>query len=98
MNPLDRLKLYQHISTPGWISKDGYQLLVDGQNEECLAIGAMGTLYVTFSSSELSSDSVSIRDTKLCKSMTSILKKTEAKEPKCLVNPFLEIFKSAENH
>ena len=41
MNPVDKLKLYQHISTPGWISKDGYQLLVDGQNEEFLAIGSM---------------------------------------------------------
>ena len=89
VNPLDRLKLYQHIPTPGWISKDGYQLLVDGQSEEFLAIGSMGTLYATFSSSELSSDCVSIRDTKLCKSMTSILKKTGAKEPKCLVSLFL---------
>ena len=26
VNPVDELKLYQHISTPGWISKDGYQL------------------------------------------------------------------------
>ena len=66
-----------------------YQLLVDGQSEEFLAIGSMGTLYATFSSSELSSDCVSIRDTKLCKSMTSILKKTGAKEPKCLVSLFL---------
>ena len=82
-------KLYQHIPTPGRISKDGYQLLVDGQNEEFLAIGSMGTLYATFSSSKLSSDCVSIRDTKLCKSMHSILQKTGAKEPKCLANLFL---------
>ena len=89
LNPLDNVKLNQHISTPGQILKDGYQLLVDGQNEEFLAIGSMRTLHATFSSSELSSDCVSIRDTKLCKSMTSILKKTGAKEPKCLFNLFL---------
>ena len=77
VNPLDRLKLYQHIPTPGWISKDGYQLLIDGQSEEFLAIGSMGTLYATFSSTELSSECVTIRETRLCKSMTSILKKTE---------------------
>ena len=41
VNPVDKLNLYQHISTPGWISKDGYQLSVDGQNEEFLAIGSM---------------------------------------------------------
>ena len=54
VSQLNRLKLYQHIPTPGWISKDGYQLLVDGQSEEFLAIGSMGTLYDTFSSSEIS--------------------------------------------
>ena len=89
MNPLDELKLYRHFSTPGWISKDGYQLLVDGQNEEFMAIGSMGTIYATFSSPELSSDCVSIRDTKLRKSMASIFKKTGAKEPRCVFNLFL---------
>ena len=97
MNPLDRLKLYQHISTPGWISKDGYQLLVDGQNEEFLAIGSMGTLYATFSSAELSSECVSIRETRLCKSMASILKKTGAKQPKCLVSLFLGNLEKAKS-
>lgn len=43
VNPVEKLKPYQHISTPGWISKDGYQLLVDGRNEEFMAIGSMGT-------------------------------------------------------
>ena len=53
VNPVDKRKLYRHIPTPGWISKDGYQLLVDGQSEEFVAISSMGTLYATFSSSEL---------------------------------------------
>ena len=97
INPVDKLKLYQHIATPGWISPDGYQLLVDGQSEEYLAISSMGTLYATFSSSDLTSDCVSIRDTKLCKSTTSILKKTGGKEPKCLVNLFLGNLEEAKS-
>ena len=97
INPVDKLKLYKHIATPGWISQDGYQLLVDGQSEEYLAISSMGTLYATFSSSDLTSDCVSIRDTKLCKSTTSILKKTGGKEPKCLVNLFLGNLEEAKS-
>ena len=97
VNPLDRLKLYQHIPTPVWISKDGYQLLVDGQSELFLAIGSMGTLYATFSSTELSSECVTIRETRLCKSMTSILKKTGAKQPRCLISLFLGNLENAKS-
>ena len=97
INPVDKLKLYPHIATPGWISNDVYQLLADGQNEEYLAISSMDTLYATFSSSDLTSDCVSTRDTKLFKSTTSILKKTGGKEPKCLVNLFLGNLEEAKS-
>ena len=57
----------------------------------------MGTLYATFSSSDLTSDCVSIRDTKLCKSTTSILQKTGGKDPQCLVNLFLGNLEKAKS-
>ena len=57
----------------------------------------MGTLYATFSSSDLTSDFVFIRDTKLCQSTTSILKKTGGKEPKCLVSLFLGNLEEAKS-
>lgn len=47
ISQVDKQKLYQHIATPGRISKDEYQLLIGGQNEQYLAIGGKGTLYAT---------------------------------------------------
>ena len=59
----NKLKLYQHISTPFHINKDGFQLTIDGDEQEFIAIGSMGTLYAIMKNLD---DCTSIRDIKIC--------------------------------
>lgn len=55
ISQVDSYKLYQHIDTPVWISKDGYQLELVGHYLECLVIGPIETLDANFRSSDLNS-------------------------------------------
>ena len=89
----NKLKLYQHISTPFHINKYGFQLMIDGDEQEFIAIGAMGTLYAIMKNLD---DCTSIRDIKICQKMTTILKKVGTSEPDCLLNLFIRNYEQAK--
>ena len=89
----NKLKLYQHISTPFRINKDGYQLMIDGDDLEFIAIGSMDTLYAIMKNLD---DCTSILDIKICQKMTTTLKKVGTSEPDCLLNLFIRNYEKAK--
>ena len=67
--------------------------MIDGDDQELIAIGSMGTLYAIMKNLD---DCTSIRDIKICQKMTTILKKVGISEPDCLLNLFIGNYEQAK--
>ena len=81
------------LSTPFHINKDGNQIMIDGDDQEFIAIGSIGTLYAILKNLE---DCTSIRDIKICQNVTTILKKVGTSKPDCLLNLFIGNYEQAK--
>ena len=67
--------------------------MIDGDDQEFIAIGSMGTLHAILRNLD---DCTSIRDIKTCQRMTTILKKVGTSEPDCLLNLFIGNYEQAK--